>query len=514
MKENIQIIVKRSHIELLNYELGDYMSIEQTFSFYRPVTHDFAYCGMNYDEENQILYLPRGIDVWWLESKLDKTAQYDNSMTKYKPIDDIKLILPPRDDIQKQALRFMVGVGEYQSNQNKSQLCLNLNTGKGKTYVSIATICYFQIKTILIMYSTYYIEQWRDCILEYTNLKSKDIKIINGSAGINRLLNKGKDDASIYLVTHSTLERYGTTYGWEKIGELFDILGIGIKIYDEAHQNFDNITLIDSYTNVYKTFYVTASPAKSSEEENKIYMLYFKNVPAISLFNEEEDPHTKYIAIKFTSNPNIFDIREMKNQYGLDRNKYMNWLVNKDEYYQLLRVILDLAMKCNGKCLIYIGTNEAIKITYNWIRWQYPQLADDVGIFTTLVSAEEKYNNKDKKIILSTTKSAGAAVDISGLKMTVVLNEPFKSQVITQQTIGRTRDDDTFYIDCVDIGFKKLVQFYNYKQPVVNKYCTENELIRLNRTELEERAYKIMMSQPHIDLIEPIEVNQLLTRIE
>lgn len=127
-------------------------------------------------------------------------------------------------------------------------------------------------------------------------------------------------------------------------------------------------------------------------------------------------------------------------------------------------------------------------------------MADQIGIFTTLVTPEEKYAAMNKKIILSTTKSAGAAVDIQGLKLTVVLNEPFKSHVITQQTIGRTRDNDTFYIDCVDIGFKKLLQFYNYKQPVIEKYCTDNSLIRLTRSELNERANRIIMNRPEIVL--------------
>jgi hypothetical protein len=89
--------------------------------------------------------------------------------------------------------------------------------------------------------------------------------------------------------------------------------------------------------------------------------------------------------------------------------------------------------------------------------------------------------------------------------MTVVLNEPFKSHVITQQTIGRTRDSDTYYIDCVDVGFKKIVQFYNYKQPVVNKYCMENVLIRIKRDELEARANKIIADRGVIQLVSHIE---------
>ena len=85
--------------------------------------------------------------------------------------------------------------------------------------------------------------------------------------------------------------------------------------------------------------------------------------------------------------------------------------------------------------------------------------------------------------------------------MTVVLNEPFKSQVICQQSIGRTRDDDTLYIECVDVGFKQIIKYYSYKQPVINKYCTSNSVIRLSREELSNRANNIINARPHIQLV-------------
>ena len=47
----------------------------------------------------------------------------------------------------------------------------------------------------------------------------------------------------------------------------------------------------------------------------------FKNVPQIDLFDEETDPHTRYTAIKFSSNPSAIEMSSCKNQYGLDRNR-------------------------------------------------------------------------------------------------------------------------------------------------------------------------------------------------
>ena len=48
---------------------------------------------------------------------------------------------------------------------------------------------------------------------------------------------------------------------------------VGIKFYDEAHLNFDNMCKIDYYTNTKYTMYITATPARSNEGEN-LYINY------------------------------------------------------------------------------------------------------------------------------------------------------------------------------------------------------------------------------------------------
>ena len=121
------------------------------------------------------------------------------------------------------------------------------------------------------------------------------------------------DNTVIYLVTHGTLKSYGDRFGWDKVSELFKHLKIGIKIFDEAHQNFENMLMIDYFTNVYKTYYLTATSLRSSDDENRIYQLSFKNIPSIDLFNPDEDPHTVYTAIKFNSRPSAIEKSNCKN---------------------------------------------------------------------------------------------------------------------------------------------------------------------------------------------------------
>ena len=490
-----KITVYRTHIEVSNYELGEKERLEYYFTIYDKLTHQFYYKGLEYDYNSKTLYLPRGIDIHYLEETFNESAVYmDMEHDVYSRFGDTMIRYMPRDEVQSETLRFMLGKGEYAHTENMPQLSVNLNTGAGKTYVTIASIVYYQIKSIVIASTVDWLKQWKKCLLEYTDMKEEEIVILTGLPSIIKIIkNIGKyknENIKVFLVTHATLKNYAEKYGWETIGVLFKNLKIGIKVYDESHLNFDNIMHIDFCTNTWRTYYLTATPARSNDGENAIFKMYFKNVLGIDLFNEDSDPRTKYIAIRYNSNPSPQEIGECKNQYGLDRNRYTDYVVKKPNFYKLLRILLDMIDKVNGKVLIYIGTNAAIVTVANWIEKHYPEMYRQVGIFTSMIK-EDKKAQLDKKIILSTTKSAGAALDIKGLKMTIVLAEPFKSEVLARQTLGRTRDNNTIYIDIVDMGFTYCKAYYNSKRPIFDKYALECSVINLSNDELTAKAEKL-----------------------
>jgi superfamily II DNA or RNA helicase len=299
------------------------------------------------------------------------------------------------------------------------------------------------------------------------------------------------------------LNNYATQNGWNAVHDFFKYMGFGVKIYDEAHLNFDNMFMIDCFTNTWLTYYVTATPNRSDDKENAIFKRYFEYVPSINLFDENVDPHTEYIGIKFNSNPNPIQISECKNAYGMDRNKYTNYLVHQENFYRMLRILLDKVIRKGGKYLFYIGTNEAIITVRDWIYANYPELIGQVGIFTTLTKKEDKKKQLERSIILSTTKSAGACVDIPGLVETIVLAEPFKSRVLAQQTFGRTRAENTTYKDIVDTGFFFTKRFYDQKKPIFMKYATDCKEVNITNQELIKRSDTL--KEKHDRLIQPME---------
>ena len=486
-----KICVKNSCIMIRDYTPGDSPDLERNFQVWNPLTHKMDILGMHYDENQKCLYIPRGLDIWKIKKYLNEKDHDVISPNKYQYIDNILIKYQPRDEQQKEALRFMCGVNEYEENFYLPQLSVNLNTGKGKTYCSIATICYMKIKSIIITGSNTLLSQWQENIKEYTNLTDKDILFISGSPMMNMILmNKSKkaQEAKIFLCTHGTIRSFCETYGWDKLNEIFINLGIGMKFIDEAHTNFANMLMLDFYTNVFKTYYVTATPARSDWREDRIFQLSIKNVPFIDLFDENNDPHTDYIAIKWNSRPNAMQISECRNAYGLDRNKYIDYVTKQDTFYMMMRIIMDMVIKCKGRVLFYIGTNDSILRVYKWMNENYPEFIGDVGIYTSLLDKNAKLKEKNKKLLLSTTKSAGLGEHIEGLKMTIVLAEPFKSEVLARQSLGRTRDPGTVYVELVDMGFRSVRKFYYEKLPIFNKYASSVSDIQIDQYELERRC--------------------------
>ena len=217
------------------------------------------------------------------------------------------------------------------------------------------------------------------------------------------------------------------------------------------------------------------------------------------MFDPDNDPHTRYTALRFNSRPSPNDMRQcVNNMYGLNRNSYTGYIVQKEEFYNLLYILLDKIIKVGGKTLIYIGTNEAIFVVKDWIELNYPEFRDNVGIYTSVIPKDIKQEQLDKPLILSTTKSAGAALDIKDLRTTVVLAEPFKSEVLARQTLGRTRNEGTDYIEVVDDGFIQISKFYNAKKPIFRKYASSCKEIKLSYNTLIEEAAKLIKEREKI----------------
>ena len=494
-----EIRVYRTHVEITNYNLGDFHYIEKAHSIYDKLYHKYFPKGMYYDNKRRVLMLPRGVDIdkmsWMLGHETTVRVIRDADLFEYmdRPL-NIKYT--PRDEDQKQAIKFIMGLDPYQYTTQYAMLSLNLNTGKGKTYCTIASIALKKQRCAIITDTTGCLEQWYNFFQQYTDISPEDICWVSPT-NVRKLINYPKR-YSVYLALHSTLRAYANRVGWDGVGDLIRSWRIGVKIYDEAHLDMDNMFKIDCYTNTNLSLYLTATPKRSNFEEDKIFQEYFKGVPMIDLFHYDTDPHAAYAAIKFNSNPSAYQVSKCKNAYGMNRMAYTDYVVNQPAFHRLLHILIKQATSKPGKSLWYIGTNNGIAMVYNWIIENYPELAYDVGIFNGEIPKEDRRYQLSKKIILTNTKSSGAAIDIPDLVEVVNLAEPFKSRVLAQQTFGRLRASDTLYKDIVDLGFVQTRNYYNFKKPIFSKYATKCMDVRITDTELIERAKQVLIGRQNL----------------
>lgn len=472
MSKKHTVILKHTRIEVYGYELGDCPSLEYTFSLWNPNTHISTTKILEYQSDKKLLIIPRGLDMSYVERIFMTLPKVDRNPDPYVNNDPIPIRYLTKDQRQLEILKFILGMDNYKYTRTKSQLCINASTGVGKTFLAVAAMCFTGARTIIITDAIGVLEQWRAKIYEYTPLLEKDIYLIKGSTSIDRLIAREEvGQYQVFLASHSTLKSYGDRYGWQSVDNLFSHLGCALKIYDEAHKYFDNMARIDFHSNTKKTLYLTATPERSLDSENDIYKMYFKNVPSIELFDKNKDPHVNYTAMHFNSHPEPADIKKCNNSYGFNRNAYIKYFTNQPIFYDILTILVDMMMHIDGKCLVYIGLNESVIKAYDYIVTEFPFLANHVGVYTSMVNKEEKAEALKKKIILSTTKSCGAAQDIAELRATIVLAEPFRSTVLARQTLGRCREDNTVYLDFVDNGFFFTKKYYKIKKPVFTQYA-------------------------------------------
>lgn len=498
-----KVEIRHSSIRVYDYTRGDLPQLEKALQVYDKAKFTYNDVALYYDKKHSILYLPSGLQSWMIYRNFDKNSIFVKTKADpFMSVKQIRLGTRPRDEVQEEAIDFCIGGDKYPQNRNANQLFLNLNTGKGKTYVMLAASSYFSVKTAIIMCSLNWMEQWRDRIKQYTDTKDSEIYFISGSPSIVKLTKRIIDHKPIkfYLVSHDTLRTYGEKYGWEAVHDLFKFLGIGIKVYDEAHLYPANIFKVDFYTDVWKTYYLTATPMLSDPFRNLVYQKAYSRVPKINLFNERTDPHTDYQAVLYNSHPTAIDLHTCQGPYGFNIIWYSNYLVFKPIYYNVLWIVLDWVLETiskEGKILIYIGTNQAIQLTYYWITYNFRHIP--CGIFTTLINKSQRKAELDKKIILSTNKSAGAAMDIDNLEVTIDIDDPIKSPVIVRQKLGRTRNWHTTFFDVVDVGFPQLRYYYESKQKIFQKYAaTIRQPIILSDSEIRGRLILLREKQEYL----------------
>lgn len=482
MKEDIKICAYNTHYALENYELGDSRELEKDLSVWNG-TYFRADPYYYYDAESKTLYIPKGYDASKLHDFINKPIHFIDTCNPYNKA-TFSMKVAPRNDVQKESIRFLIGKEEYAYTLNNPQLVLSLPGGGGKTYCTIAACSMFEMKTIIVCHNSQIRKQWAQRLASYTNLATSSIVTLTSTKTMHSYLDasqaKKVAKQKIYLATHSVLRNYMKAYGFHSLNELFIALGIGIKVFDEAHKEFNNILMVDYATNVFKTFYLTATFARTDRQENRMFQTCFNRIYKLKKTSEDlgVEKNVVYIASIYNSMATYMDIVSMKTKKGINKMLYTDYQMKK---HHMLKDIVKWVnwYYCikgfDGITFILSAKKSSCDYICEQIKDRFPEKRTCVHYTGNKVDNFEDYD-----IICATAQMFDTGTDINDLKM-IINTEPIGSAVNADQIVHRLMrgNDNTtrFFIDVIDKSIVALLAMAKKRRQTFNKFVKQTIII-------------------------------------
>ena len=469
-----KIIKRATHIAVTEYLPSRIRSLESRFSYIR--NHVKVVVGMIYDKDSNELRIFGGASLSLIKHAsnslaVEESYEYD----KPKPI-STRLKVFPRDKLQEEMIQFLIGKGNYESNYNHTQLSCNAETDSGKTFAAIAVISYMRVKTIIVVNKINIKENWINEIGKFTDTDKKRICELNTKTMIEILDDEfDTDKFHIFVVVHRTIQNFAKEKSWNSLGILFNKMGIGLKIFDEAHREFANTTYIECYTNTAKTLYLTATRKLSDPQANYIYQRLYVDIPKFDpgkLGYVDGKKHITMLAIFYNSDPSFDEVSACRTQSGFSAVKHSLYQIESDKYFfiTLRKFVEKFAIEKNYRTLILVSRIVACDQIKEFLDRVFDTT---VGVYHSQVNDEEKervfYNDH---IIVSTNRSLGEAVTIP--KLQFVLNCEAHNNY-GDQASGRLRkfegDNKYIYAEFIDEGFPSIrLQWKNRKRQYDQKF--------------------------------------------
>lgn len=471
MKRILKIFPSR--LEISPYDMGDNPTFEKKLSVFSKVTFDYEFSAFSYREEDRTMVLSRNISPKITDDKFFKSLTIEDHTDYFDEYDEVEFecVNKPRDSVQQEAIDFLYGGStfsdfSFMSEEDEKMLCLA--TGKGKTYSVIAYLARAKKLGMIVVDQDHIMKQWFDEFLNHTNLNEEDIFLISGLDTIKALLRaEGDLPFKAYIASHRTFATLAKKRnGVELLNALFNKLKIATKVFDEAHVEWKNIILMNSYIDTKETIYLTATPNRSNAQEDIVYQYIFGEVPRFGL-QQKYDADEKYqdlVFIEYDTEPSIQEQAEMKNRHGFDMKKYSDYI--QEKHFDYIYEIIDEIIKNHNssKVAIIAHKNEFVDKLATRLETEFKEKT--VGRFCGLVPKSKRSGEKDKDIVVSTDRSLSKAVDIRGLEVVISLNQ-YSSKVLSEQMVGRLRKEGdkpcTFY-DFTDMGFKQCIDQRKYRK--------------------------------------------------
>jgi hypothetical protein len=371
---------------------------------------------------------------------------------------------------------------------------LHLQTGRGKTFIALTALSKNFKRTIIVI-KPGYIYKWVEDITKTFYLEPKDIMVIEGGPSLRKFLKLATEGAitqHFIIMSNRTLAVWFKNY--EKFGsntlkdycilpeDMYETVGAGRRLIDELHQDFHLNVKQDHYTNVERSFELTATLLSDDPFMKKMYEIPYPGIKQI-----KPDKLVKYInAYSFLYDLNKDTVVNTE-EYGKESYSHMAFersiLRNKrllENYMSIIHQACNLVYfrdyKDGNKMVVFASSIEMCTVIRNYLRSKYKDLTIE-----RYAEDDPVENLIDSDIRVTTIGSGGTAHDISNLTATVltISLDSIKSNI---QILGRLRQipgkqTRLAYLACNSIAkhmtyHEKKIALLNERAATLNNvYC-------------------------------------------
>jgi len=357
----------------------------------------------------------------------------------------------------------------------------DLQTGKGKTYCTFRVISTLRVATLIVVDGL--VEQWIKEFSEKTLIPPDKVYRIQGAESILRLLQmKPNEYPSVYVASLDTLMPYiqaqvSPYKDWIPYQKFIEMHGIGLKIIDEVHLNFQALVNLDLRSKIMHNRYLSATPERSKSSEGRIFEKIYP--PKMFVGGEKYD---KYVHLTFYKYQiPVEKPKRFITQHGYNHLKYEMYMVNnRAKCFVFLQTVVFPAVhnhflakrKPEQRMLIFASSVMMCEAIRDGLLQEYPHL--DVRTFVS----GDPLTNLDADIIVGTPKSCGTGRDIADL-LTVLNTCSINADPTIKQMLGRLRKlkngDVPEYIDTVNTVLDRQYAHYKNRKQIYKEKALKYE---------------------------------------
>lgn len=329
-----------------------------------------------------------------------------------------------------------------------------LQTGKGKGLIAMKATEKLGMR-VAVCIRPMYIEKWLAEIEEKYEFTKKDVLIVKGSShliALQHMAANGELNAKLIIISNKTMLFYLKSYetgGKAKCleeghlcapDEFFEFIGAGVRVIDEAHQDFHLNFKLDLFTHVKHSISLSATLISEDSMVSRMHQIAYPDRERYD--TGELDRYAAAISVFY----NVKFLNKLRFvEYGSKRYSHVMFEQSLIKHPQLLNGYVDMLVKnidggfmddtykAGDRCLVFVATVELASILTRRLREKFP--AKDIRKYT---QEDDLSDIMTADITVSTIQSAGTAIDIPNLT-TVIMTVVISSIAANIQALGRLR---------------------------------------------------------------------------